>query len=34
VATYQELWHLMEKISEACYQRFFEQKQRARGRRP
>ena len=34
VATYQEIWHLMERVSEACYQRFFQEKQRARGRRP
>jgi hypothetical protein len=34
VATYQEVWHLMEKVSEACSQRFFQDKQRARERRP
>jgi hypothetical protein len=34
VATYQEIWRLMEKVSEACYQRFFREKQRARERRP
>jgi hypothetical protein len=34
VATYQEVWHLMEKVSEACYQRFFQEKQQARGKRP
>lgn len=35
VSTYQEVWHLMEKVSEACYQRFFREKQRAsRERKP
>ena len=34
VATYQEIWRLMEKVSEACSQRFFREKQRARERRP
>ena len=34
VGTYQEVWGLMEKVSEACYQRFFHEKQRARGQRP
>jgi hypothetical protein len=34
VDTYQEVWRLMERGSEACYQRFFQEKQQARGRRP
>jgi hypothetical protein len=34
VGTYQEVWRLMEQVSEACYQRFFREKQRARGKRP
>jgi len=34
VGTYQEVWRLMEKVSEACYQRFLREKQRARGKRP
>ena len=34
VGTYQEVWGLMEKVSEACYQRFFHEKQRVRGQRP
>jgi hypothetical protein len=34
VDTYQEVWQLMEKVSEACYQRFFREKQQARGKRP
>jgi hypothetical protein len=34
VGTYQEIWGLMEKVSEACYQRFFQEKQQARGKRP
>jgi hypothetical protein len=34
VGTYQEVWRLMERVSETCYQRFFREKQRARGRRP
>jgi hypothetical protein len=33
VGTYQEVWGLMEKVSEACFQRFFQEKQRARGKR-
>ena len=33
VGTYQEAWRLMEKVSEACYQRFFQEKQQVRGRR-
>jgi hypothetical protein len=34
VKTYQEVWGLMEKVSEACYQRFFREKQQVRGKRP
>jgi hypothetical protein len=34
VETYQELWRLMEKVSEACYQRFFQEKQRAGRKQP
>ncbi len=34
VGAYQEVWRLMEKVSEACYQRFFQEKQQARGKRP
>jgi hypothetical protein len=34
VNTYQEVWRLMEKVSQACYQRFFREKQQARGKRP
>lgn len=34
VNTYQEVWRLMEKVSDACYQQFFREKQRARGKRP
>jgi hypothetical protein len=33
VGTYQEVWRLMEKVSEGCYQRFFQEKQRAKGKR-
>ena len=33
VRTYQEIWRLMEKVSQACYQRFFQEKQQARGKR-
>jgi len=34
VGTYQEVWRLMEKVSEACYQRFFQEKQKVRGKQP
>ncbi len=34
VGTYQEVWRLMEKVSEACYQRFFQEKQEVRRKRP
>jgi hypothetical protein len=34
VGTYQEVWRLMEEVSKACYQRFFQEKQPARGKRP
>ena len=34
VGTYQEVWGLMEKVSASCFQRFFQEKQRARGKRP
>ena len=34
VGTYQEVWRLMEEVSQACYQRFFQEKQQARGKRP
>jgi hypothetical protein len=34
VGTYQEVWRLMEEISQACYQRFFQEKQQARRKRP
>ena len=34
VETYQEVWRLMEKVSQACYQRFLQEKQQARGKRP
>ncbi len=33
VGTYQEVWRLMERLSEACYQRFFQEKQQVRGKR-
>jgi hypothetical protein len=33
VRTYQEVWRLMEEVSEACYQRFCQEKQRAKGKR-
>jgi hypothetical protein len=34
VNTYQEVWRLMEKVSDACYQRFFREKQQARRKQP
>jgi len=34
VKTYQEVWRLMEKVSQACYQRFSQEKQQVRGKRP
>jgi len=34
VGTYQEVWRLMEKVSETCYQRFFREKQGVKGKRP
>ena len=34
VGTYQEVWRLMEEVSQACYQRFFQEKQQAKGKRP
>ena len=34
VGTYQEVWRLMEEVSKACYQRFFQEKQRIRGKKP
>ncbi len=34
VETYQEVWRLMEEVSQACYQRFFQEKQQVRGKRP
>ncbi len=34
VGTYQEIWRFMEEISQACYERFFQEKQQARGKRP
>jgi Family of unknown function (DUF6788) len=34
VSTYQEAWRLIEEISKACYQRFFQEKQQAKGKRP
>ncbi len=33
VGTYQEVWRLMEEISQACYRRFFQEKQQARRKR-
>ena len=33
VGTYQEAWRLMEKVSEACHERFFREKQGVRGKR-
>ncbi len=33
VATYQEVWRLMEEVSEACYQRFMQEKGQAKGKR-
>ena len=33
VRTYQEVWRLMEEVSKACYQRFFQEKQQAKGKR-
>jgi hypothetical protein len=33
VGTYQEAWRLMEKVSAFCFQRFFQEKQRTRGKR-
>ena len=34
VGTYQEVWRLVEEISGACYQRFFQEKQQAKEKRP
>jgi hypothetical protein len=34
VGTYQEAWRLMEEVSRSCYQRFFQEKQQAKGKRP
>jgi hypothetical protein len=34
VRTYQEVWRLMEEISQACYQRFSKEKRQARRKRP
>jgi hypothetical protein len=34
VSTYQEVWRFIEEISEACYQRFCQEKQQAKGKRP
>lgn len=34
VGTYQEVWRLLEEVSEVCYQRFLQEKQQAKGRRP
>lgn|SRR5208283_1058987 len=34
VGTYQEVWRLMEEVSKACYQRFFQEKRQAKGKRP
>jgi len=33
VATYQESWQLMEKISQVCLERFFKDKEKERGKR-
>lgn len=33
VSTYQEIWYLMEKVSESCYQRFLQKKGEVKGRR-
>lgn len=33
VGTYQEVWRLMEKVSEACYKRFCREKEQLRERR-
>jgi hypothetical protein len=33
VETYQESWQLMEKISQACLERFFKDKEKERGKR-
>ena len=34
VDTYQEVLGVMEKVSETCHQRFFQEKQQVRGKRP
>jgi hypothetical protein len=34
VAHYQEVWHLMEQISESCLKRFFLNREESRGKRP
>jgi hypothetical protein len=34
VAHYQEVWHLMEQISECCLKRFFLNREASRGKRP
>jgi hypothetical protein len=34
VRTYQEVWRLMEEISQVCTQRFFQEKQQTKGKRP
>jgi hypothetical protein len=33
VAHYQEVWHLMEQISECCLKRFFLNREASRGKR-
>jgi hypothetical protein len=33
VATYQEAWQLMERISQICLERFFKEKERQKERR-
>jgi hypothetical protein len=34
VRTYQEVGRLMEEISQVCTQRFFQEKQQTKGKRP
>lgn len=34
VVTYQEVWHLMEEVSAACYRRFVQEKHQARRKPP
>ena len=34
VKTYQEVWRLMEQVSQVCYQQLSQEKQQVRGKRP